>query len=222
MSRMAPDAGAAWFGPISRTTLNDHLSAWSHAMGPVRRPSAGWSHGLCHRGALVAVVATDTLIRSHVAGFSRAEAVELSRLCAARQDLCRVALRLWRVFVFPALAETRGVRWALSYQDARRHSGDLYRFDGWVMLGRSRSGVDPRTGRVGRDKRIWGWCDDAVERQRRRQSGAVNAGASGLEESEKGLGPSWRVADRERGSRLPAVETPPWPELPENPRPRRR
>lgn len=152
------------FTPIDRDRLNDCLLAWGHRMGPVRRPSAGWSHGLFDGADLLAVVATDTLIRPRVAGFDRREAVELSRLCAARPDLCRVALRLWRAFVFPALCEAHGLRWALSYQDAALHSGNLYRFDGWARVGRSRSGTDPRTGRRGRDKVIWGWCEDGEER----------------------------------------------------------
>jgi hypothetical protein len=88
---------------------------------------------------------------------TRRDAVELSRLCVARPDLCRVALRLWRSFVFSVLARERGYRWAVSYQDAALRSGNLYRFDGWVRIGRSRSGVDPRTGRKGRNKAIWGW-----------------------------------------------------------------
>lgn len=149
------------FRPIARDMLNHCLDAWGHRMGPVRRPRRGWSHGLFHGDALVAVVATDALIRARVAGFSRAEAVELSRLCAARPDLTRVALRLWRAFVFPTL----GYRWALSYQDRAIHDGALYRFDGWVRMGRSRSGTDTRTGRPGRDKIVWGWCDDDNERR---------------------------------------------------------
>lgn len=152
------------FEPIDHADLNACPLAWGHRMGPVRRPTKGWSHGLRHGGELVAVVATDTLIRPRVAGFSRCEAIELSRPCAARPDLCRVALRLWRAFVFPALCEAHGFKWALSYQDAALHSGGLYRFDGWVRLARSRSGVDPRTGRCGRDKIVWGWCEDPVVR----------------------------------------------------------
>lgn len=152
------------FETISRDVLNDCLVEWGHRMGPVRRPSRGWSHGLACDGRLLAVVATDTLIRPRVAGFSRRWAVELSRLCAARSDLCRVALRLWRSFVFPALGADRGYRWAISYQDL--HSGNLYRFDGWVRLATSRSGTDPRTGRKGRRKVVWGWCDCADDRRR--------------------------------------------------------
>lgn len=147
------------FRPIGRDTLNQCLVAWGHKMGPVRRPTGGWSHALLVDGEPVAVAATDTLIRPRVAGLTRHEAVELSRLCAARPDLSRVALRLWRSFVFPALCEECGFTWALSYQDAALHSGNLYRFDGWVRLATSRSGTDPRTGRKGRRKIIWGWRD---------------------------------------------------------------
>ena len=106
---------------------------------------------------LVAVAATDTLIRQKVAGLGRDEAVELSCLCAARSDMCRVVLRLWRAFFFPVLSAQRGYRWALSYQDAAIHRGNLYRFDGWTKLATSRSGVDTRTGRRGRSKVVWGW-----------------------------------------------------------------
>jgi len=166
------------FETIDRDALNLHLVAWNHAMGPVNRPTRGWSHGLRCDGQLLAVVATDTLIRPQVAGLSRRHAIELSRLCAAQPDLCRVALRLWRTFVFPALCLDRGCRWALSYQDAALHSGNLYRFDGWVRLAASRSGTDPRTGRVGRRKEVWGWCDCADERRRRGMTAAGSTGPS--------------------------------------------
>ena len=79
-------------------------------MGEIHRPTRGWSYGLRHEGRLLAVVATDTLIRERVAGLTRHDAVELSRLCAAKPDLCRVALRLWRSFAFPAIAVARGYR----------------------------------------------------------------------------------------------------------------
>lgn len=122
-------------------------------MGGINRPTFGWSHGLRHGGELVAVVATDTLIRERVAGLRRCDAVELSRLCAARPELSRVVLRLWRVFVFSVLAHERGFRWAVSYQDTALHRGDIYRFDGWV--------------RIGRRKIIWDWCGRSWCRHRR-------------------------------------------------------
>jgi len=173
VSRQSPSDATVAFEPISEAELNACLIAWDHQMGPRRRPSPGWAHGLRYRGELLAVAATDTLIRARVAGFSRQEAVELSRLCACRADLCRVALRLWRVFVFSSLTASHGYRWAVSYQDVARHTGDIYRFDGWVRLARSRSGRDPRTGRIGCDKIVWGWCEDGAERVRRRDAVAV-------------------------------------------------
>jgi antitoxin VapB len=161
------------FAQIGREDLNERLVAWGHRMGPIHRPTGGWSHGLVHDGELVAVVATDTLIRERVAGLTRHEAVELSRLCAARPDLCRVTLRLWRSFVFPALRAECGFVWAVSYQDAAIHSGRLYRFDGWVRLAASRSGTDSRSGRKGRRKGIWGWSDDAETRSRRGEAASA-------------------------------------------------
>lgn len=156
------------FDLIDRDELNWCLTKWDHRMGENRRPTAygAWDYGLRHNGVLVAVTSADTLIRETCAGILlRSEAVELSRVCAARRDLCRVAVRLWREFVFPALCESRGFAWAVSYQDAALHSGDLYRFDGWVRLVKaSSSTTDPRTGRAGRERWVWGWHADPAER----------------------------------------------------------
>lgn len=156
---------AVSFEAIQLEQLNAALVEWRHRMGPLNRPyKVGPFHGLFHEDRLVGVAAAASLVRDRVAGFSRAEAVELARVCAARRDLCRVVLRLWREFVFPAL----GHPWAVSYQDAVLHSGNLYRFDGWVPVGASRSGSDPRGNRRGRSKVIWGWHADPCERRARR------------------------------------------------------
>lgn len=74
---------AVRFCQIGRGALNERLLAWGHRMGPVRRPTGGWSHGLFHDDELVAVVATDSLIRPRVAGLTRQEAIELSRALPA-------------------------------------------------------------------------------------------------------------------------------------------
>ncbi len=80
--------------------------------------------------------------------------VELSRICAARPHLNRAILRLWRESVFALLPHV----YAISYQDAVLHSGDLYRFDGWQCIVQSaRSGTDARSGKKGRRKRVWLW-----------------------------------------------------------------
>jgi hypothetical protein len=169
------------FDAIERAQLNTRLALWGHAMGPCERATKGWSHGLAHDGQLVAVVATDTLVTPLVAGFDRAQAIELSRLCAVRRDLCRVALRLWREFVFRPQAEAGGYPWALSYQDEGLHTGDLYRFDGWLPLARTRSGTDLRGGRKGRNKTTWGWSPDLAvmaDMRARLRAGQVRAVAA--------------------------------------------
>lgn len=143
---------------IDRGELNRRLVQWDHRMGPWERPSyREVFHALCHHGEPIAVTAAGDLIRETCAGLDRSQAFELGRLCAARPDLCRAMLRLWRELIFPSLCRAHGWSWVVSYQDAAMHSGNLYRFDGWTKLGESRSGTDARSGRKGRSKVIWGW-----------------------------------------------------------------
>lgn len=150
-----------WFDAIEIAEANQLLSTWQHKMGPLARPAFGGdvAHVLMHRTeGPVVVLTTSTLIRDAVAGgvphLNRSNTVELSRLCASRSGLCRVGLRLWREFVFPAL----GYDFAVSYQDADLHSGATYRFDGWGRAPlKAHSGTDARSGRKGRDKWIWVW-----------------------------------------------------------------
>ena len=138
------------------------LTAWQHKMGPCKRPMGTLtSHGMFAHGNLCAVVVTADLVAATCAGFTRLEAIELARLCAERPDLCRPMLRLWREFVFPCF----GRPWAVSYQDEALHSGNVYRFDGWVQLRQhARSGTDLRSNRKGRSKTIWGWNGDPAIR----------------------------------------------------------
>lgn len=153
------------FDAIGRDELNRCLVAWDHKMGPWERPEnfPEWFHGLRHNGELIAVLAAAALIKEPVAGLLRTEAVELGRVCAARPAINRAAVRLWREFVFPSLCTVNGQAWVISYQDAVMHTGGLYRFDGWIKLGVSSSGTDPRAiggGRTGRRKVIWGFSHD--------------------------------------------------------------
>lgn len=144
--------------PCTLAQANDLLTCWSHKMGPVNRPNGlVHCHALLHEDEPVALTVTSSLIRENVAGrpdLNRETCVELSRLCAGRPGMNRVMLRLWRELVFPTL----GYAFAISYQDADLHSGNTYRFDGWTRIGYSHSGVDPRSGRVGRNKWIWMWA----------------------------------------------------------------
>ena len=158
------------FDTITADELDACLVAWGHKMGPLNRPPAyGFgAHGLVHDGVLVGVCSWSALVRENCAGMDflpRETTTELSRVCASRRDLCRVMVRLWREFVFPGVQRARRHEWAVSYQDAHLHSGDLYRNDGWAKIGRFRSGgMDPRTGRKGRDGFVWGWHADPQAR----------------------------------------------------------
>jgi hypothetical protein len=158
------EAALVRFTPISLQEANDGLVAWGHKMGPLHRGNqSAVCHGLFYRDDLVAVTTASDLIAESNSGFimRRATHCELSRLCASRSGLCRVALRLWREFVFPSL----GYRHAISYQDADLHSGNTYRFDGWERVAYSSSGTDSRSGRSGRKKWIWVWPPKAMEQK---------------------------------------------------------
>ena len=148
----------ATFEEIDPAMANACLEAWGHKMGPLRRgKQRGLHHALMHGGRPVAVVCTSHLIHGWVGGglshMTRANTRELSRLCAERPGLCRMAIRLWREFVFPDL----GCDYAISYQDADMHTGNTYRFDGWKREAYSRGTPDLRSGRKGRNRWIWVW-----------------------------------------------------------------
>lgn len=171
------------FDVIGADELNWALVKWGHKMGPLDRPLqyGGGAHGLRHNGVLVAVSAWSTLIRENCAGMDflpRETTTELSRVCASRPDLCRLVVRMWREFAFPSICAARGHEWAVSYQDGHLHSGDLYRFDGWVKLGIFKSGAaDPRTGRTGRSGFVWGWHPDPRTREARKVALAAQRAA---------------------------------------------
>lgn len=146
------------FEPISLAEANSCLVKWGHKMGPLERGNQGAEcYALTHERRPVAVATASSLIRERVGGglgfLTRENCMELSRLCAERKSLCRVALRLWREFVFPSL----GAPYAISYQDADLHNGNTYRFDGWQRAAYSSSGTDSRSGKQGRKKWIWVW-----------------------------------------------------------------
>ncbi|GLK69223.1 hypothetical protein GCM10008179_28610 [Hansschlegelia plantiphila] len=147
---------------IDRAELNRLLTQWGHRMGPHTRPSYAIEahHAMFVHGEPVAVTAAGETVRERVGSTSilRVDCVELVRLCAARRDLCRPVLRLWREVLFPAIATVHRRAVAVSYQDEALHTGDLYRFDGWALLARAGGGGrDNRTGRQGRRMKVWGW-----------------------------------------------------------------
>lgn len=149
---------------IEMEAANELLVSWGHRIGPCLRPDFGsWAHALLIEQQPVAVATTHTLVRERVGGglsqLTRENAVELSRLCATPgSSYCRPLLRLWREAIFPRIPLASGaLRWAISYQDAALHSGNLYRFDGWQRAGFGSSGRDQRSGRRGRARWIWVW-----------------------------------------------------------------
>lgn len=145
------------FDAISMDEGNQLLTKWGHKMGPMNRPiGIQKAHALMHNGKPVAVCMTADIVRETVGGahfLNRGNCIELARVCAEARDWNRVLLRLWRIAIFPCF----GREYAVSYQDARLHTGDLYRFDGWEKVGYSRSGTDTRSGRKGREKYVWVW-----------------------------------------------------------------
>ncbi len=149
------------FEEVSQEIANEALSMWGHKMGPIRRGNQKANcHMLFNANDPVAVVTTSPLIRERVGGVSldltRENTIELSRLCAAKSGICRIAIRMWREFVFPTL----GFDNAISYQDSALHKGYTYRFDGWKKVGYSSSGPDTRSGRKGRNKFVWLWSQE--------------------------------------------------------------
>lgn len=156
-----------WFDRIDLDLANELLIRWGHKMGPLERPefAAHLPHALVHESEPVAVTIAATLVRHTIEGlpsdrYNRTNTLELARLCACRPGLCRIALRMWREFVFQPM---RAIGWdhALSSQDADLHTGDTYRFDGWQRAAYAPShGTDQRSGRVGRNKFHWIWPPD--------------------------------------------------------------
>ncbi|WP_292607074.1 hypothetical protein [Mesorhizobium sp.] len=81
-------------------------------------------------------------------------------------------LRMWRAFVFPTLCQERGFVSAVSYQDARSMPATSIASTAGCSPPH-RSSIDPRSGRKGRRKVVWGWPDETSERRRRRAIGLV-------------------------------------------------
>jgi hypothetical protein len=121
--------------PITLDDANDMLVPWEHKLGAVNRPFRSEPFALFIDGDPICVAVSPSTVSSTAGGYQRNELVELARLCAAPGNswVNRVMLRIWR--------EVLGPRWdcwpvkaALSYSKNAMHSGNLYRFDGWVKI----------------------------------------------------------------------------------------
>lgn len=132
------------FDLIPDAEANAALERWGHWLAGCKRPFGRQSFGIALHGELLAVAVSASTVNARCGGFKRTEVVELARLCSHpdHRDLTRVALRLWRK-VAPAAWEAE-YGWKLtacvSYANAARHRGDIYRFDGWEKVAEVRGG----------------------------------------------------------------------------------
>jgi hypothetical protein len=125
------------FDLISNERADAALVNWGHWLGPCNRPFGRQSFGLEIESELLAVAVSASTVNGHCGGYARRDVVELARLCAHpdHPELTRVALRLWRV-IAPVIWERKywPVRAVVSYSNSVRHTGDIYRFDGWEKV----------------------------------------------------------------------------------------
>jgi hypothetical protein len=115
--------------PITLGEANDFLIKVEHDLGPVHRPFRSEAFGLELDDRLIAVAVSASIVHGPVAGYERQEVVELARLGWTERWVGRIMLRYWREVCGPRWANWP-VKAAVSYSN-RRHTGDLYRFDGW-------------------------------------------------------------------------------------------
>ena len=125
------------FDLIPNEVADERLKEWGHWLGGCNRPFGRQSFGLSIEGDVLSVAVSASTVNATCGGVPRQECVELARLCSApaHRDLTRPALRLWRKIA--PVAWTRKywpVRALVSYSNAIRHKGDIYRFDGWKKV----------------------------------------------------------------------------------------
>ena len=141
------DAPIVACSPVSIDEANRLLVAWDHKLGPVYRPFRQEAYALEVDGQPVAIAVSASIVSSHVVGwlnlatkadpvrYDRHEVVELARCAAAPGNAWanRVMLRLWREVCAPRW-DCWPVRAAVSYSHNGLHTGQLYRFDGWLKI----------------------------------------------------------------------------------------
>lgn len=132
------------FDLISDAEADDALVRWGHWLGGCNRPFGRQSFGLAVHGQLVSVAVSASTVNAHCGGYKRTEVVELVRQASdpAYRWATRVTVRLWRE-VAPAFWSKAywPVRAVVSYSNNLRHSGSIYRFDGWTKVANVPGGV---------------------------------------------------------------------------------
>lgn len=128
----------ACFERIERIDADQRYKEWGHYLGACERPFGRQDFGMYVAGDLVSVATSASTVSAICGGYDRGTIVELARLCSSpgHRWATRVCLRLWREL---AATEWAAAYWPVqalvSYQSAVRHSGDIYRFDGWTRVG---------------------------------------------------------------------------------------
>jgi len=156
------------FDRIPASLADQSYAAWGHWLGACSRPFGRQDFGLWMNGELVGAATSASTVMSTCGGFLRSQVVELARLCAApdHRDMTRVVLRLWRAVAAAAWeAAYWPVRALLSYQNAVRHTGNLYRFDGWRKVADVKGATVSNYGRARQKldaKAIWVYPPEAT------------------------------------------------------------
>lgn len=168
-ARLVPPHRLLDLSLIRNEEADEALVAWGHWLGKCNRPFGRESYGLHVDGlGLVAVAVSASTVNKTCAGFPRGEVVELARLCSRPDQrwATRPMLRLWREVAAP-----RWPHWPtrafVSYSDATRHTGDIYRFDGWTRVAETRGGTTGKNAGWSRAKRIapkvvWAWTRQPI------------------------------------------------------------
>lgn len=143
------------FDLIENSVADRALVEWGHWLGGCNRPFGKQSFGLFIEDELLSVAVSASTVNAKCGGYDRQQVVELARLCShpCHRDLTRVALRLWRV-IGPICWERHfwPVVAAVSYSNSARHTGDIYRFDGWRKVCEVKGGVAGTTWKRPRKK----------------------------------------------------------------------
>lgn len=143
------------FDRIDDDLADRSLELWGHWLGGCNRPFGRQSFGLFVDEQLVSVAVSASTVNAVCGGWARDRVVELARQCSApgQQQFSRVVVRLWRELA-PRAWNYWPVEAVVSYSDKARHTGDLYRFDGWTKVAETRGGVTGPNGGWNPSKRI--------------------------------------------------------------------
>lgn len=150
----------ATFDVIDDALADRLLVEWGHWLGGCNRPFGRQSFGLDLRDAgIVSVAVSASTVNVRCGGWDRQRVIELARQCShpAHRWATRVCIRLWR-----QLAPQCWTYWPaealVSYSNSNRHTGDVYRFDGWKKVADVKGGVAGGSwsrGKVYEPKSVW-------------------------------------------------------------------